>query len=595
MPRYSIDSPSSPGSLAAWFHTLADKRPYFRSSFYLKAKLSNTNPQALPIQATVDITHQCSLGCPFCFASEVACRGDHFPVEPLCSLLHTLHGLPSLVLIGGEPFEHPEIQRILPIALQNFGEVEVYTSGAFFTDLERLRQRLTGIPKNLRQRLRLVLSVDAVHKQVLASQAENILQTVLEAEEQGMCRVRFNVTDATFSTHRYLGVPEVSECLETLSPALNQRFQNALSLDRVDEWFQFNPVIVQGKQEADGRAELLRLSDLLFHPEPVFRWQNGHIDLLRNLNAAWMPSPPPGLLVGPVEPDNLAETFRHHFLAAEEMGEDGSPLSEGDLILTRLRRYLETPEGYQDALAQRALSVLPTQGLAVELSSFWRVDRLGPGVYRRLLSQYLDTETKRQTLIQTIAHELISIVKQGSPGVKERDDYGHELGLCPFAEVGFQQAQALHALNHSTEVHPRLWLDDQGQPHLEIPGLVALPSSPQADENWQALFDLLAQWLDDNLLQNLAQALEPVPIVRNRLLAVFSQKTTAKASDDATALFNHLAFDANRNGIPWQAEELTEQTIGAMMNQASLPCQDVDTLLDELRYWRQRPKDTQPR
>ena len=284
--------------------------PYYGNSFYAKGKVVKGGPAPLPANLILDITRCCSFGCEFCFATATRDRFDHTPLAALSELFKELKGIDKLTLIGGEPFEHPEIHKILALALRCAQkEVEVFTNGAAIpVEAGKARDWAASlVPAKATARMRLTLAADSWHKKRHGTQRfERLVETCLLFEQDARLSIMFNVTDPRIVSTDYLDLPVIRELLTELSPQLWDLFERRLYASRVEDSFYLNPVIVQGLQGEAPYTEFLRAVDLLFHPENVVTFRNGKSRLLRSLNAMWMEPIPTSLNVGEIERRNFS-------------------------------------------------------------------------------------------------------------------------------------------------------------------------------------------------------------------------------------------------------------------------------------------------
>ncbi len=309
-PLESPEKSPSAGELLRVFQLLF---PHYGNSFYAKGKVIKGELPPNPSRVTVDIIRQCSLGCTFCFASDTRRRGDWTPLETLADLFENLKGIEKLALIGGEPFEHPDIFEVVRLAGETASrEVEIFTNGlaippetnAAVSWLEHLRN---GFKAPV---LRLTLAVDRWHRERLGPEAlAKRISVLLELERRGLVTAMFNVTDPAVHTRDYLDFPVIREVLHSLSPELDARFMERLRQRRVEDSFYLNPLIAQGSQELFENVEPLRAVDFLFNPEIAVTWRNGRHHWFSSLNALWIPRPPAALVLGTSPDGRVAGMF----------------------------------------------------------------------------------------------------------------------------------------------------------------------------------------------------------------------------------------------------------------------------------------------
>lgn len=302
--------------------------PHHGNSFYAKGKLLKRDLPENKATLVIDIIRKCSFGCDFCFASDTRKYGDWTGLDELMPLLSELRGIQKITLIGGEPFEHPEINRLVGELWRTVsGEIEIFTNGAAipgtFSGARDWARNLTeGMGK---ARLRLTLAVDRWHRQGHgAERFEALINTLIELEREGRIKAMFNVTDPRIYTGDYMDFPSMEAVLSDLSELLLERFKGLLASRRVEDSFYLNPIIVQGRQGEDGRAELLKPVDFLFHPENVVTKRKGRLVALSALNALWMEAPPAALVLGEDLGKKAGEVFLEG-VAGRRLDFDRSP------------------------------------------------------------------------------------------------------------------------------------------------------------------------------------------------------------------------------------------------------------------------------
>lgn len=349
---------NAPGpSAARWLNLLQAIAPTFGSSFYAKGKLVKRLVPPNPSTVVLDIIRQCSFGCAFCFAGQTQCRGDYTPLARLEPLLSELSGIGKLTLIGGEPFEHPELAELVrrgwDVACE---EVEIFTNGAALpVEAEDAASFLAPLLPPAGQRLRLTLAVDDWHRARHGRERfQRLVAVWLELQRRSLVTAMFNVTDPRIHTTYYIDRPVIREVLEGLSPEIWEYFEQLADQGRVDEGFYLNPLIIQGRQQDTPGAECLRAVDFASHPEVVLTQRADGLRLVRALNAAWMSPVPAALDLGLVT-DNLAVRVREGLVAAR-LEDDLRPwvLPLLDALLDPARREAHLAESARKTPAECA-------------------------------------------------------------------------------------------------------------------------------------------------------------------------------------------------------------------------------------------------
>ncbi|NWG01488.1 MAG: radical SAM protein [Syntrophaceae bacterium] len=114
-------------------------------------------PLFSPISINLDLTTACNFSCPFCVDSTLINTGKSLTLEEVqrtIDILHA-HGLLSVILIGGgEPTLHPDIEKIIRYIKNKNLQVGIVTNG---TRLERIET----VVKSLKEKDWIRISVDA--------------------------------------------------------------------------------------------------------------------------------------------------------------------------------------------------------------------------------------------------------------------------------------------------------------------------------------------------------------------------------------------------------------------------------------------------
>lgn len=139
-----------------------------------------------PLAVTYYVTHQCNLNCTYCEdfgASRNPANKPHENADLACKVLEMIRqASANLILTGGEPLLHPQIETILAYARRKlkFREITLLTNGLVLRDRPEV---LTYVD-------RLLISLDSIdldlwHNLVGASrnQAEKILENITWAAE----------------------------------------------------------------------------------------------------------------------------------------------------------------------------------------------------------------------------------------------------------------------------------------------------------------------------------------------------------------------------------------------------------------------------
>ena len=382
------------GTAAALLDTLVAVEPLHFASFYQRTRFYRGATKPAPPELVLDLTQDCPLTCGFCLAGATRGGGLRISDATLAELETELHGVPKVLVVGGEPLTHPEIDGILRRLRANHAEVEVVTGGVTLPPEplrfgEWLRRRTVGEPQA--GGLTLTLSVDRWHREAVGDALFAArLDRMLELADQlpAGLSVRFLVTDPALPTVGYLQKRDIEACLATLHGGLRARFDRAWRDHDVDTWFRFGPVVRLGEAaEMDG--EPLDAADMALAAEVVVSPRSdkatyfhssakalGHtidplglastlldlpIKLLRGLPATWMAEIPTGLVYRRAERGSLAERLLHGVIA-DALGLNDHPGLHEAFLALHFRRMADRDQG--NRYQQLAIQLLQATGLA---------------------------------------------------------------------------------------------------------------------------------------------------------------------------------------------------------------------------------------
>lgn len=424
---------------------IAEIHPHFFNSFYRRVRVIREAPRPMPAAATVDITHRCSLRCPFCIAADVLDQRE-MSLAAFAQVAGHLKGIGRITLIGGEPFQHSEIEALAGLARRAAQEIEVFTNGLVLGSApaqagQRLRQRL---PECSSDWLTLVLSVDPTHAgQMPEGRLAVAVEGLLNAEKEGGCRARFSVTHERLRTGAYIDTDVVRSTLAEVSPPLAELFMERLMEGRVHDTFYFNSVICsippseahRSDSPVAGRTtEFLRLEDLAFSPEVAISFDSQGTPVVYSSLASMWSSDPPGAtrlgtlseagahfmewtLAGGVVPSGTGTAPGEEPPAAWRAAWDVAVALDDHEARSRLLRALPgctavfSWDGGRMLARKRAAALLATlgKGTGARVLRFGEEEgesRLDMLLFRELMSGLLIDDERREILVRDLARWL---------------------------------------------------------------------------------------------------------------------------------------------------------------------------------------------
>ncbi|MBM4353463.1 MAG: radical SAM protein [Deltaproteobacteria bacterium] len=585
---------------------IAAVHPHYFNSFYRRVRVVREPPRTVPAAVTVDVTHVCSLRCPFCIAAGVL--GDReMSLETFGAVAAELEGIGRLTLIGGEPFEHRDLDRLCRSARRAAAEVEVFTNGLVLgatpsAAAERVRKR---IPDASSDWLTLVLSVDPDHASRLpAGRLEHAVRGLLQADAAGACRARFSVTHAALRTGSYLDTDTLVRAMESASPTLSRLFHERLMEGRIQETFYFNsvicgegrsPLLASSRGEARGEGsgsgpeegggplpfELLRLEDLVFSPEVAVSFDAaGEPVVFTSLAAMWAAAPPGDAVAG-----TLSEAAKRLSCRVMPGTADAPPSEEwtrawnlaGELrdgaardTLLRARGPLADLEAWDggERLRQRraeSLFGLLANGVGdrpLQCGGEEGGDGLETAVLAALLSRMCGRPGWRGSLVRSLAGTVAALFHDDSGRplrpvyAGAREILGMRVPLAPGEEHPLGQVHLPGEVGfgprHELVVRPRLLILSDSDARLELPGIRGVPAGRPLtrrarDEALGRLLAMIAALAGPEVAVETATALpEPLRSAAADLPCACGSRLLLLPEDDPVAAFAASTFDRNR-------------------------------------------------
>jgi hypothetical protein len=467
-------------------------------------------PVPVPPTVTLNITGRCALACAFCIA-DAGRRSPIRDMEPgfVRDVARRFEGIRRVILMGGEPFEHPAITEIVAaLSARSVGEIEIFTSGAWLLGGRRARvlDLLSAVPAS---RVALTFAVDDFHRHHFGERYPALLADALSLEGERPSRaVRFNVTSERITSRRYVSEAEIEAILAPFGPAVQGAYVDARRRGAVAERFYFNPVVRQGRQ-VGGAGEHPKLSDLVRNPEIVIAAREDAPTMFSSLNASWLPSPPAFAVLGRFgrdRPEDMVARFAARVLGLPE-APDPEALQAGDgaraLEARAVLELLGDPapaRAWADAMASRSLGALDVGGDAIhEASAEGDLDLFDLRVIRALVGLLCREEANRRTLLDGLARTLeTEVLERGLSPVAvlpALDDFGVSDGddaAVPLARTCLSLGDARHPAGEKLVTVRPVLLAGQGLLSVSIRGL-AWERAYSADEASASL----ARYLED--------------------------------------------------------------------------------------------------
>jgi|GEM_PF-4961126 len=596
---------------------MAETSPHYFSSFYTRGKLINGRIPAAPATLIVDLIKQCSFGCAFCFAGDTENRGRMFNPQQLKELLQNLSGIPKIVLIGGEPFEHPQIGEVLEIVYAAASqEVEIFTNGAAVpVEAQAADAWLAGIlGKAPSDKLVLTLAADACHKKIHSPERfENLVETFIRWNDNDV-RTRFNVTDGRIYTGDYMDLPAMRAVMNDLSPAILREFEKALAADQLTTRFYLNPLVAQGRQGAEEPGvEYLRPADMLFSPELVLTLnRNGQPEYRAALNAAWMDDPPDYLVLGKADADLMPRIAGE--IAARKLGDAAAGMlkaASGEVMLDieslaaqvvcdDFGIICRNRDEYFWRLAEKLWSIIEKpQPFTWDLSGYYNIDRVGLPVLHLLL----DKMSVRGMLDEAFYGRLLNIWQPYIDGGAnppqpcaffDRHNLGRlpeeRGGLIPLKNAGLHSGFGDWPRRFDYTLKPTLLLAPGGDVHYTFDTRIEWLTGDGSEESAAHLLDFMALMLPPAVNAEFrrrlaASASQDSPLPRIMQVSGATDRFSSEVDfffTDPETLFNYVAFDRNSNELPYNNKTLLQSLL--QLDMSDFPRERAEAWRARLQY-----------
>jgi hypothetical protein len=587
--------------------------PHFFSSFYRRVLVLRDSPQPASPFVTVDVTHRCSLKCPFCIAASVLDQRE-MPLETFARVCREVSGVSRLTLIGGEPFEHRSLADMISLARTCAPEIEVFTNGLFLGTREEevTRQLRKRIPDPSSDWLTLVLSVDPGHaSQMTWERLRNAVRLLLKAEHLGLCRARFSITHESLTTGQYQDQSTVRGALAAVTSDLLDVFDQRLETNRIHETFYFNSVIcgqVAGGQSSDpglttqapdGGSEFLRLEDLVLSPEVAVTFDpQGDALTVTSLSSMWTRRPPPATVLGFTHRAGLELALvaagGHDEIASLISGEGTVPpsaahplwleawmsaLNDGHETRLRLLRaygpfhHTLCADGAVEAVnhqARRYLAFLSrgTGDRVLLMGGTDEFDRLAFPVLAKLIGYLAADPGFQPALLRAAVSSTVASfgLHQGGPARPTYVGWREILGKrVPLAEGESHPIDRVHLPGESgfgakdeLVLRPTVQFHPDGSIALELPGIV--PSAEPANEASLrcSLERILGMWGalgGESFAKDVLDAL-PAPFGNLGAAVTPNPLRPPVPANDLVKTFEACSFQRNRNAADWDNPEL---------------------------------------
>jgi hypothetical protein len=568
---------------------IAAVHPHYFNSFYRRVRVVRENPRPVPAAATVDVTHVCSLRCPFCIAAGVL--GDReMDVATFASLAAELEGIGRLTLIGGEPFQHKGLSDLCRQARAAASEVEIFTNGLVLgTVPDAARERLLErIPDASKDWLTLVLSVDPDHASRMSEgRLELAVRAALALDRAGLGRARFSITHAALRTGSYLDTDTLVQAMQPVSPTLARLFPERLLEGRLQDTFYFNSVICGA---AEG-GELLRIEDLAFSPEVAISFDTAGTPIVfTSLAAMWTGTPPPGAVLGTLSQatDRLlghaglsvaAPPSTNEWTRVFELAEGLADAPARDRLI-RARWPLSDFESWDggNALVRRRADALfqmlahGVGGRPMQCGGDEAADGLEVPVMAALLARMSARPGWRDSLLRSLTSFVAGLFldKAGRPRrpvyAGEREILGNRVPLAPGEELPINQVhlpgEKGFGPRHELVIRPRLIVLNDHELRLEFPGPRGIPAElplPRRamDSALGRVLSMVAALAGPEILRDTVASLpEPLKAASARLPGAPSGGFSLLGTDDPVAAFHACTFDRNRQRSDEENAEL---------------------------------------
>jgi MoaA/NifB/PqqE/SkfB family radical SAM enzyme len=156
--------------------------------------INRENNQQL-IGLTMHITEKCNFSCRHCYMSSNPNVQDTLNEEDVFSVIDQLNNkqyhATGILLSGGEPFLHQDLDSIIKYASKRIKPIIVFTNGYWVSDIEKTKKRLRELRKLGCEHIKFSIN-DKYHQEFIGEEKRKVILEIYQKPEKGFPLIELN-------------------------------------------------------------------------------------------------------------------------------------------------------------------------------------------------------------------------------------------------------------------------------------------------------------------------------------------------------------------------------------------------------------------
>jgi MoaA/NifB/PqqE/SkfB family radical SAM enzyme len=152
-----------------------------------------TNQQIVGL--TMHITEKCNFSCRHCYMSSNPNVNDTLEKKDIFSVVDQLNNkkyhTSGILISGGEPFLHQELDSIIKYASKRIKPIIVFTNGYWVSDIDKTRKRLKELRKLGCEHVKFSIN-DKYHQEFIGEEKRNVILELYQKPEKGFPLIELN-------------------------------------------------------------------------------------------------------------------------------------------------------------------------------------------------------------------------------------------------------------------------------------------------------------------------------------------------------------------------------------------------------------------